>query len=75
MGLHLAPDDIYLTLRGLRTLAVRLDRHQASAMQVATWLQARPEVARVLYPALPSDPGHGSGVATWQARAAFSASC
>jgi len=47
-----------LGLRGLRTLAARLDRHQASAMTVARWLQARPEVERVLYPALPDDPGH-----------------
>ena len=53
-----APDDCYLALRGLRTLAARLERHQRSALTVAEWLAARPEVARVLYPALPSDPGH-----------------
>jgi cystathionine beta-lyase len=53
-----APDDCYLALRGLRTLAARLERHQRSALVVAEWLAARPEVARVLYPALPSDPGH-----------------
>lgn len=58
MGLHVGPDDMYLTLRGLRTLAVRLERHQQSAAIVTAWLQSRPEVARVLYPALPSDPGH-----------------
>jgi cystathionine beta-lyase len=57
--MHVAPDDVFLGLRGLRTLAVRLERHQASALKVAKWLAARPEVARVLYPALPSDPGHG----------------
>jgi cystathionine beta-lyase len=59
LGLHVGPDDVFLGLRGLRTLAVRLDRHQTSAKIVAEWLAARPEVARVLYPALPSDPGHG----------------
>ena len=58
MGTHVGPDDIYLALRGLRTLGVRLPRHQQSAMIVAEWLASRPEVARVLYPPLPSDPGH-----------------
>ncbi len=57
-GLHLAPDDIFLALRGLRSLGTRLPVHQASALKVARWLEARPEVARVLYPALPGDPGH-----------------
>jgi cystathionine beta-lyase len=52
------PDDCYLALRGMRTMAVRLKRHEASALQVARWLQDRPEVKRVLYPALPEDPGH-----------------
>ncbi len=52
------PDDCYLALRGLRTMAVRLKRHEATALRVARWLQDRPEVKRVLYPALPSDPGH-----------------
>lgn len=52
------PDDVYMALRGLRTLALRMKRHQASALTVARWLQGRPEVARVMYPALPGDPGH-----------------
>jgi len=52
------PDDCYLALRGLRTMAVRLARHQASALRVARWLHDRPEVRRVLYPALPEDAGH-----------------
>jgi cystathionine beta-lyase len=56
--MHVAPDDVFLGLRGLRTLAVRLERHYASALKVAEWLAGRPEVARVLYPPLPSDPGH-----------------
>lgn len=53
-----APDDCYLALRGIRTLAARLERHQRSAMIVAEWLQARPEVLEVRYPALRDDPGH-----------------
>jgi cystathionine beta-lyase len=57
-GLCAGPDDIFLGLRGLRTLAVRLSRHQASALELASWLLSRPEVERVLYPALPADPGH-----------------
>jgi cystathionine beta-lyase len=58
LGLCVGPDDIYLALRGLRTLAVRLDRHQKSAIAVANWLSNRPEVLKVLHPALPGDPGH-----------------
>jgi cysteine-S-conjugate beta-lyase len=53
-----SPDLCYETLRGLRTLAVRLHRHERTALEVAQWLTQRPEVARVLYPALPNDPGH-----------------
>ena len=52
------PDDVYLGLRGLRTLALRLREHEAQALAVARWLAARPEVARVLHPALESHPGH-----------------
>lgn len=58
LGMFTGPDDMYLALRGLRTMAVRLAHHQRSALAIAEWFQARPEVARVLYPALPSDPGH-----------------
>ena len=57
-GYHAAPDDCYLGQRGLRTIGVRLERHQKNALEVATWLQGRPEVARVMYPALPDDPSH-----------------
>ena len=53
------PDDIYMALRGLRTLGVRMRRHYESALAVAAWLQKRPEVHRVHYPALPEDPGYG----------------
>lgn len=51
-------EETYLGLRGLRTLAVRLQQHQRSGIAVAEWLAARPEVDRVLHPALPNDPGH-----------------
>lgn len=57
-GLYVSGDDCFLALRGLRTLAVRLKRHQETALTLTRWLQARPEVSRVLYPALESDPGH-----------------
>ncbi len=58
LGLCVGPDDMFLALRGLRTLSVRLARHQQSALRVAQWLEKRPEVLRVLHPALPNDPGH-----------------
>ena len=45
-------------MRGLRSLGVRLERHQKSGLELARWLAERPEVERVIYPALPSDPGH-----------------
>ncbi len=57
-GLCEGPDDIYLGLRGLRTLSVRLERHYRSGLEVARWLEQRPEVLRLLHPALPSHPGH-----------------
>jgi len=57
-GLCEGPDDVYLGLRGLRTLAVRLDRHYRSGLAVARWLEQRPEVLRLLHPAMPSHPGH-----------------
>ncbi len=58
MGYHVGPNDVYLALRGLRTMSVRLKQHQKSTMDIALWLESRPEVDRVLYPALESDPGH-----------------
>lgn len=51
-------EEVYLGLRGLRTLAVRLRQHQESGLKLANWLKSRPEVVRVMHPALPDDPGH-----------------
>jgi cystathionine beta-lyase len=58
LGVCAGPDDVFLALRGLRTLAVRLAQHQQSGLEMARWLAARPEVIKVLHPALESDPGH-----------------
>jgi cysteine-S-conjugate beta-lyase len=58
MGLCVGPDDMNLALRGLRTLAVRLRQHHQSGLAVARWLSERPEVLKVLHPALPGAPGH-----------------
>jgi len=58
LGLNPGPEDVFLMLRGLRTLKVRLDQHMASGLKVARWLEGRPEVLRVLHPALGSHPQH-----------------
>lgn len=58
LGQCAGPDDVFLALRGLRTLSVRLAQHQKSALEMARWLSLRPEVLTVLHPALPTDPGH-----------------
>jgi cystathionine beta-lyase len=58
LGVCAGPDDVFLALRGLRTLAVRLAQHHRSALEMARWLATRPEVIRVLHPALENDPGH-----------------
>jgi len=58
MGQFAGPDDMYLTLRGIRTLDVRLERHMKNAIDVAEWLRGRDEVETVLYPALSNAPGH-----------------
>ena len=57
-GSCVSPDDCYLALSGLRTIGVRMRQQQQSALTIARWLQSRPEVLRVLYPALEGDPGH-----------------
>jgi cystathionine beta-lyase len=58
LGVCAGPDDVFLALRGLRTLSVRLEQHHRSALDMARWLATRPEVAKVLHPGLESDPGH-----------------
>ena len=58
LGVCAGPDDVFLALRGLRTLAVRLEQHYRSGLDMARWLATRPEVMRVLHPALETNPGH-----------------
>jgi len=58
LGVCAGPDDVFLAIRGLRTLSVRLAHHHRSGLEMAYWLAARPEVIRVLHPALETDPGH-----------------
>jgi len=62
LGICAGTEEMFLGLRGFRTLDVRLERHWRSGVDVARWLEGRPEVARVLHPALPSHPQH----ALWQ---------
>lgn len=79
LGQVVSPDDAALALRGLRTLGVRLEKQTSSALEIAHWLRDRPEIAAVLYPALPGAPGHelwrrdftgGCGLFTFILRAA-----
>ncbi len=58
MAICAGPEDVFLGLRGLRTMALRLKEHERQALDMARWLAARPEVERVLHPALETDPGH-----------------
>lgn len=58
LGSNVSADDAYLTLRGVRTLAARLARHQETGLKLAKWMARRPEVDRILHPALKSSPGH-----------------
>jgi cystathionine beta-lyase len=58
LGLGVSPDDAYLALRGMRSMHVRLDQQSAAGLRLAQWLDARPEIARVLHPALPAFPDH-----------------
>jgi cystathionine beta-lyase len=62
LGLCASGDECFLALRGLRTMPVRLARHQETALRLVHWLKDRPEVERMLHPALGDDPGH----AIWQ---------
>ena len=58
LGHSVSPDDAWLGSRGLRTMAIRLKRHEESALEVAGWLKAQPQVGRILHPAFPDSPGH-----------------
>jgi cystathionine beta-lyase len=58
LGHHVGPDDAFLALRGLRTLGIRLKRHEENGLKVARWLKEQPQVAKVLHPAFPECPGH-----------------
>lgn len=58
LGINVSPDDAYTVLRGARSLALRMQQHEASALTIARWLQTHPAVLRVLHPALEDDPGH-----------------
>ena len=58
LGHFASPDDCFLALRGLRTMGIRLKRHEESALKVAAWLKTQPQVARILHPAFPDCPGH-----------------
>ena len=62
LGHFVSADDSYLVLRGMRTLALRMKQHEASALRIARWLEPQDAVARVLHPALPACPGHS----VWQ---------
>ena len=62
LGMGVSADDAYLVLRGLPTMKLRFDAHDASARKIAAWLKARPEISKVLHPASDDCPGH----ATWQ---------
>lgn len=57
-GAVAGPQDCFLAARGLKTLSLRMQRHQETAGRIAEWLTGRPEVAQVLYPGLPDHPGH-----------------
>ena len=58
LGHFASPDDCFLALRGLRTIGIRLKRHEESALAVAHWLKEQPQVAQILHPAFPQCPGH-----------------
>ena len=58
LGANSGPDDVYLALRGLRTIGVRMRQHHETGLKLARWLQSRPEVVDVLHPGLPENPGH-----------------
>lgn len=58
IGLQAGTEEIFLTLRGMRSMSVRLAQHEKAALEMAQWLETQPFVAKVMHPGLPSDPGH-----------------
>jgi cystathionine beta-lyase len=58
IGHYASPDDVWLALRGVRTMPIRLKAQEAASIEVARWLEAQPQVKQVLHPALPSHPQH-----------------
>ena len=58
LGQRASPDDCFLALRGMRTMGLRMKQHEAATLAITQWLATRQEVQRVLYPALPGDPGY-----------------
>ena len=58
VGAVLAPQDSWLIIRGMKTLGIRLDRHQENALKIATWLEQQPRISKVHYPGLPQHPDH-----------------
>jgi cystathionine beta-lyase len=58
LGANSGPDDVYLALRGLRTIGIRMRQHHENGIQIAKWLSERPEVHSVMHPALPEHPSH-----------------
>lgn len=69
IGVQAGTEEIFLTLRGIRSMRVRLDQHEKSALAMAHWLEDQPWCARVLHPALPSDPGHALWKELFKSRA------
>ena len=75
LGLCTGPEDVYLALRGLRTLSVRLERHQRTGLELANWLKSRPEVESVIHPGSLKIRAMRSGAATSPALPACLRSC
>ncbi|MFN3171339.1 MAG: cystathionine beta-lyase [Hyphomicrobiales bacterium] len=69
IGVQAGTEEIFLTLRGMRTLRVRLEQHEKSALEIARWLEAQPFVTKVMHPGLPSDPGHALWLDLFKGRA------
>lgn len=69
LGVQAGTEEIFLTLRGMRSLRVRLEQHEKAALEIARWLEAQPFVTKVMHPALPSDPGHALWLELFKGRA------